>query len=645
MAADRVPRYSWHDLALATLARQFPAWAAGTDRAGPTGVDDVVRLVGQVGPIQTQVARAAYGAVWSRLPGTPGAVIEQAYESFRLVRGSNLRTTVHTCTREQHAVLDAVTRRATEPIWRRALRLRRVGVADVRQAMTEAARDDWLTQPQLRAHLVDWLAANDSPEAAASADTAGMGRAMAHIHGGLVRRPLGGTWHSQATPGYRSAVEVLGEGRDDVVADPQAALVALTRIHLAAFGPSSRRDLAWFTGDGLRNLDAALACLADELTVRPGPGGLDYYDLLGAPTEPVAEVGVRLLPEFDALVIAYDSRARDRFADPARTAHYWSVNNGLLSAVVLADGRVRAAWGLTGSGERRTVVVRMLPGERALDPALLTDQVRAVEVALDLTVTDVEVRCPVTWTRVDVRLPFTAPLFPDNLFGHLVATAAPGVEEWRNGAYRCAFRLPGGPAVAGLSPRREHVAATRCWVMPETWTPPSPAAVACSIWTSTRRRCRPSWGPTRCWRHCCELRRAAGFRAVPTPPGSPSEPFWGNRSRRRRRAPWRAGWSLRTASRSSTRTADSPICSPHRRPWSTSTRRPWRCRRPVEPPCSAWFVPWPTARWCSRTATGAGVRGARGQAGPATGAAARDAWRRCRGSALDGRDDRDAWPG
>ncbi len=34
---------------------------------------------------------------------------------------------------------------------------------------------------------------------------------------------------------------------------------------------------------------------------------------------------------------------------------------------------------------------------------------------------------------VTVRLPFRAPLFPDNLFGHLVATGVPGVEEWRDG--------------------------------------------------------------------------------------------------------------------------------------------------------------------------------------------------------------------
>lgn len=52
--------------------------------------------------------------------------------------------------------------------------------------------------------------------------------------------------------------------------------------------------------------------------------------------------------------------------------------------------------------------------------------------------------------RVEVALPFTRPLFPDNLWGHLAATAVPGVEEWRDGAYRCTLRLPHGPGVVTL---------------------------------------------------------------------------------------------------------------------------------------------------------------------------------------------------
>jgi AraC family transcriptional regulator of adaptative response / DNA-3-methyladenine glycosylase II len=61
---------------------------------------------------------------------------------------------------------------------------------------------------------------------------------------------------------------------------------------------------------------------------------------------------------------------------------------------------------------------------------------------------------------VTVRLPFRAPLWPDNLFGHLVATAVPGVEEWRNGAYRRTLRLPHGSGVVALTPTPEHVRCT-----------------------------------------------------------------------------------------------------------------------------------------------------------------------------------------
>ena len=57
-------------------------------------------------------------------------------------------------------------------------------------------------------------------------------------------------------------------------------------------------------------------------------------------------------------------------------------------------------------------------------------------------------------------LSFTPPLWPDNLFGHLAATAVPGVEEWRNGAYRRTLRLPGGPGIAELAPRDGHIACT-----------------------------------------------------------------------------------------------------------------------------------------------------------------------------------------
>ncbi|MEU4096008.1 AlkA N-terminal domain-containing protein [Streptomyces sp. NPDC026673] len=56
-----------------------------------------------------------------------------------------------------------------------------------------------------------------------------------------------------------------------------------------------------------------------------------------------------------------------------------------------------------------------------------------------------------------LRLPFRAPLCPDNLFGHLAATAVPGVEEWRDGAYRRTLRLPYGHGIVALRPGSDHI--------------------------------------------------------------------------------------------------------------------------------------------------------------------------------------------
>lgn len=56
-----------------------------------------------------------------------------------------------------------------------------------------------------------------------------------------------------------------------------------------------------------------------------------------------------------------------------------------------------------------------------------------------------------------LRLPFRTPLTPSNLFGHLAATAVPGMEEWRDGAYRRTLRLPHGSAIVTLRPHPDHI--------------------------------------------------------------------------------------------------------------------------------------------------------------------------------------------
>lgn len=60
---------------------------------------------------------------------------------------------------------------------------------------------------------------------------------------------------------------------------------------------------------------------------------------------------------------------------------------------------------------------------------------------------------------IRLRLAYREPFEPSNVFGHLAATAVPGVEEWRDGAYRRSLLLPHGPGIVSLSPADGFVAA------------------------------------------------------------------------------------------------------------------------------------------------------------------------------------------
>lgn len=65
---------------------------------------------------------------------------------------------------------------------------------------------------------------------------------------------------------------------------------------------------------------------------------------------------------------------------------------------------------------------------------------------------------PAVSEALSLRLPFRTPLTPDSLFGHLAATAVPGVEEVRDGAYRRTLRLARGTGFVTLTPAADHVA-------------------------------------------------------------------------------------------------------------------------------------------------------------------------------------------
>lgn len=374
--------YSWDELAALSLARQFPP-VAGT---GPAAVAEMVR---RIGPIQAQAARAPFLAMASRMPGVTAEDIRSAYEELLIVRGSNIRGTVHTSTPQDHALLEVVSRAGQRALWARTLKLNTTTLEEVWDGLEEFAHEDWRTPEQLYAFLRGWLAQHD-PAADPAIDN-NAGRYLAFTHGGLIRRPLVGGWESQGAPGYRAASALLGD-RGGILADTNSALDAIARRYLSVAGPASRHDFAWWSGLGLRIADATLARLEPETTAIEGPDGRIYYDLVDTPnpadrTARVEAPAVRLLPEFDALLCAYDPKGRDRFVSPQHLRLVWSRDNGLQPAPVLCDGRLTGYWRLPGTGRKRSCEVTWFAGTRRPRKSELDGPIAALEAAYGVTVT------------------------------------------------------------------------------------------------------------------------------------------------------------------------------------------------------------------------------------------------------------------
>jgi AraC family transcriptional regulator of adaptative response / DNA-3-methyladenine glycosylase II len=77
---------------------------------------------------------------------------------------------------------------------------------------------------------------------------------------------------------------------------------------------------------------------------------------------------------------------------------------------------------------------------------------------------------------LSLRLPVRTPFAYEGLFGHLAASAVPGVEEVRDGAYRRTLRLPTGHGVVSLRPHADHV---RCDLLLDDFRDLSTAIARC----------------------------------------------------------------------------------------------------------------------------------------------------------------------
>jgi Winged helix DNA-binding domain len=377
-----VRRLSHDQLRLRTLCRQFPAISG-------RGPEAVIELFRRLGPIQSQVPRAPFLTISSRLPGVSYDVVCSLFESHQLLKTSNIRGTVHTSLPEQFGWLDAVARRSRATQLRSVLKLHDVTPEQLAAEIEGFTSNDWTPRSEIVAHARKWLAERETGPALQVPDV--LSDSLLWGHSGLLRRPRDMRWEKRTDIFHQRARSLLPDLAEYDFAE---AMTRLVRVHLGSYGPAIREDLAFFFGAGLGAVDQALRRLDDEVVHLRGPNDEDYLDLDDPPQGEAPDSGLRLLPEYDGLLLGYHGRHRTRFLTEQQLPKVWAKVNGLFSPVVLYDGHLVASWKTITRGRSTDLEVTMLDPHPVLADDLFDDAIAATESVLGIKITELRVRPP-----------------------------------------------------------------------------------------------------------------------------------------------------------------------------------------------------------------------------------------------------------
>ncbi|MBJ7353877.1 MAG: AlkZ family DNA glycosylase [Thermoleophilaceae bacterium] len=300
----------------------------------------VVKMIEQVGGLQTQEPRDAFIALWSRIANFDPDKLRQAAERREIVRGSYMRCTLHTVTAEDFRRF----RLTLSPVIERDAanwRANYVGldIPTVRRAVEELLSDD---VPRTGREI-----GKELHEQFPALNLDGLVN-CARIHVPVVMTPAGARWHYSRPPQLMLAERWLGDTLE------RSAASELMLRGLAAIGPASTSDLR--TWSGMPGVREAIEPLWPQLKVFRDESGRELFDLPDAP-RPRADTPapVRFLGEFDNVALSHADRARIVDADDAKRFNL--SRNGRRAFTVLIDGRVRASWRLERDKQSARVVV------------------------------------------------------------------------------------------------------------------------------------------------------------------------------------------------------------------------------------------------------------------------------------------------
>ncbi|MEX2394655.1 MAG: winged helix DNA-binding domain-containing protein, partial [Actinomycetota bacterium] len=305
------------------------------ERASMSATDALEHLVG----MQAQIPNAPYVGLWSRLHDFDASDLSGLIETRVAVRIALMRSTLHLvsardCLRIRPVVAPVIARMfAPNTAWSQML----AGVdLDDLIARGRAVLDK---RPRTHKDLGDALA-----ERWRSTDGHALAMAIRNLVP-LVQIPPRGLWGRTGRPVLATAETWLGSELDD-----DAAPDGLFLRYLRAFGPATVADFRRWSG--LSGVGDTVARLRPMLRSFRDEHGKELLDVNDAPlADPDATVPVRLLAEYDNVLIGYADRLR---TIPQGVFH--RVTAELQRPTVLIDGFAAGFWRLEQSKKRPAVL-------------------------------------------------------------------------------------------------------------------------------------------------------------------------------------------------------------------------------------------------------------------------------------------------
>ena len=298
------------ELNRAALARQL---LLERKRLSPVAV--IERLAG----MQAQWPPAPYVGIWARMTGFKRATLERELAKGTVVKATVMRQTLHLVTPRDYALFRAAMSETNFP-WETSVAKRLA--PDVRKLAANG--------PVVSADAIAYLEGKHRITGISARRAWRAARMRAH----LVHHHETALWRARP------------EGRFVLLEEPevQAPLEAraeMIRRYLAAFGPSSLRDVVQWSMVHVPELKASLALLEPLRRFRD-EHGRELFDVPRAPL-PASDTPspVRFLPKWDNVLLAWADRTR---VLPESYRKQVVGINGDVAQTFLVDGFVAGTW-------------------------------------------------------------------------------------------------------------------------------------------------------------------------------------------------------------------------------------------------------------------------------------------------------------